>query len=421
MDIPKILTKILVGWYFRLLAPQKILPVFCISTYNYRALRLIKVAMLLEDVRDISCEATPRFATAPLALLQGFSIAGLPLEIHVVCCIRPGTPTPKNLPTNIYYHFLPVPKVGFLRTFHMGCYLSTRRFPHRLQPDLVHAHGTEAWCAIVGALLPYPNILTVHGYLNGINRVAPLRPWPHWVLQRLLEKISLPKYESVICLSDFMEASLRAKTRSTNLIPNAVRQEFFSTPLPPYARDPKLLRVVNVGSVYHLKQQCELIETLIRAPIAQYPVECVFLGGLDTTTQYGRRFTRLLNLNHSNVTLKHIDYLPVDALIKLLDHSDCLVHVSKTESFCLAVAEALVRSKKVFAFNTGGIPFVSQGFPTATLIPNENWAELWLAVESWAKVNSPVPIPEVSIENRYSPKTIAEQHLLAYAKLLSIN
>ena len=375
--------------------------------------------MLVEDVRNISTEASPRFASAPLALLQGFSTAGLPLEIHVVCCVRPGTPIPRNLPANIYYHFLPVPKVGFLRTLHLGCFFSTRRLLQRLQPDLVHAHGTEAWCAIVGALLSFPKILTVHGYLNGINRVAPLRPWPHWALQRLLESISLPKYESVICLSDFMETSLRSKTRSTNLIPNAVRQEFFSTPLTPYVPGPKPLRLVNIGSVYHLKQQCELVESLIRSPLAQSPVECVFLGCLDTTTQYGQRFIRLMNLNHSNLTLKHIDYLPVDGLIKLLDNSDCLVHVSKTESFCLAVAEALVRSKKVFAFNTGGIPFVSQGFPTATLIPNENWEELWLAVESWAKVKPFVPTPQESAENRYLPKTIAEQHFSAYAKLLS--
>jgi len=379
------------------------------------------VALLVEDVRNTSTETAPRFASAPLALLQGLSTAGLPLEIHVVCCVRPGTPMPRNLPANIHYHFLSVPKAGFLRTLHLGCFFFTRRLLQRLQPDLVHAHGTEAWCAIVGALLPYPNILTVHGYLNGINRVAPLRPWPHWALQRLLEKISLSKYESVICLSDFMETSLRAKTCSTNLIPNAVRQEFFSTPLSHSSTDPKVLRVVNVGSVYHLKQQCELIETLIRSPIAQYPVECVFLGDLNTTTRYGQRFMRLLNLNHANVSLKHIDHLPVDALIELLDHSDCLVHVSKTESFCLAVAEALVRAKKVFAFNTGGIPFISQGFSTATLIPIQNWAELWLAVESWAKVKDPTLVSQDSTGNKYLPKAIAEQHFSAYAKLLSLN
>jgi hypothetical protein len=286
---------------------------------------------------------------------------------------------------------------------------------------LIHAHGTEAWCAIVGALLPFPKILTVHGYLNGINRVAPLRPWPHWALQRLLEGISLPKYESVICLSDFMETSLRVKTRSTTLIPNAVRQEFFSTPLPQYVPDPKVLRIVNIGSVYHLKQQCELIETLIRSPLAQRSVDCVFLGGLDTTTQYGQSFMRLMNLNHPNVTLRHIDHLPVHSLIELLDHSDCLVHVSKTESFCLAVAEALVRSKKVFAFESGGIPFVSQGFPTATLIPNQNWKELWVAVESWAKVKDPTPVSQDSTGNKYLPKAIAEQHFMFYVKLLSHN
>ena len=377
--------------------------------------------MLVEDVRSISTETIPRFASAPLALLQGFSTAGLPLEIHVVCCVRPGTPIPKNLPANIHYHFLPVHKVGFLRTLHLGCCFSTRHLLQHLQPDLVHAHGTEAWCAIVGALLPFPRILTVHGYLNGINRVAPLRPWLHWVLQRLLEKISLPKYESVICLSDFMESSLRAKTRCTTLIPNAVRQEFFSTPLAPYVAGPKPLRLVNIGSVYHLKQQCELVESLVRSPLAQYPVECIFLGGLDTTTKYGQRFIRLMNLNHTNVILKHIEYLPVDALINLLDHSDCLVHVSKTESFCLAVAEALVRSKRVFAFNTGGIPFVCRGFSTATLIPGGKWEDLWLAVESWAKVKSLGLTSQDSATIRFLPKAIAEQHLMSYAKLLSTN
>jgi len=118
------------------------------------------------------------------------------------------------------------------------------------------------------------------------------------------------------------------------------------------------------------------------------------------------------------LTLKHIDHLPVDGLIRLLDNSDCLVHVSKTESFCLAVAEALVRSKKVFAFDTGGIPFVSQGFPRATLIPNEHWEELWLAVESWAKVKDPTPVSQDSTGNKYLPKAIAEQHLMSYVKLL---
>lgn len=377
--------------------------------------------MLLEDVREISRENTPRFASAPLALLQGFSKASPPLEINVVCCVRPGTPIPKVLPTNIHYHFLTVPKVGFLRTLHMGCYLSTRRLLHRLQPDLVHAHGTEAWCAIVGALLSFPKILTVHGYLDGINRVAPLMPWPHWALQRFLERISLPKYESVICLSDFMEASLHTKTRGTTLIPNAVRQEFFSTPLAQHVPDPKVLRIVNIGSVYHLKQQCELVETLIRSPLAQYRVHCFFLGDVDTTTPYGQRFVRLMTLNHPNVTLNHLGNLPVDALIELLDRSDCLVHVSKTESFCLALAEALVRSKRAFAFNTGGIPFVCRGFSSATLIPNGKWEELWLAVESWVKVKSLGPTFQDSAKIRFLPKAIAEQHLMSYANLLSLN
>ena len=128
-----------------------------------------------------------------------------------------------------------------------------------------------------------------------------------------------------------------------------------------------------------------------------------------------------MKLNHPNLTLRHIDHLPVHSLIELLDNSDCLVHVSKTESFCLAVAEALVRSKKVFAFNSGGIPFVCQGFSTATLIPNQNWKELWVAVESWAKVKDPTPVSQDSTGNKYLPKAIAEQHFMSYVKLLSHN
>ena len=98
---------------------------------------LMKVAVLTTDnrdhYRDYQC-ARPYFGTAPQALLEG--MAGLPeLEVHVVACAQQPMAAPEKLADNIWFHSLPVPKWGWLRTGYQGCICAVQKNKKTSRPS----------------------------------------------------------------------------------------------------------------------------------------------------------------------------------------------------------------------------------------------------------------------------------------------
>src|SRR5437879_2454716 len=109
----------------------------------------MRIAMLATDGREMLRsyqEKEPIFGTAPEALLKG--LAGLPeAEVHVISCTQKPMSSPEKLAANIWFHSLLVPKLGWLRTGYQGCIRAVRKKLREIQPDIVHAQGTERDCA----------------------------------------------------------------------------------------------------------------------------------------------------------------------------------------------------------------------------------------------------------------------------------
>jgi len=90
---------------------------------------MIKLAFVTTDNREnnrkYSIDA-PFFGAAPRALLEGFS--DLPdLEVHVISCAQRKMNSPKKIASNIWFHSLHVPKIGWLRTGYSGCVFAVRK------------------------------------------------------------------------------------------------------------------------------------------------------------------------------------------------------------------------------------------------------------------------------------------------------
>ncbi len=192
------------------------------STFQH----MIKVAFLVVDDRFERPLPNPFFGTAPTAVLQGFEVFGSEVEIHVICCTESVLPSPEKLGANIFYHGVRVPKIGHLRTLHQGCVRAVRKELRRIKPDIVHAQGTERWCAMSAAFSALPKVLTIHGYLREVNRSAPMKPYLYWKLQEALESFSIPRYDGVFCNSRYIENSIRPFARKTWQVPNALRSAF---------------------------------------------------------------------------------------------------------------------------------------------------------------------------------------------------
>ena len=194
----------------------------------------MRVAILTTDNREPFKQyekSEPWFGTAPEALIQGFGSLPDAVEIHVVSCIQQPVSAPAKLANNIWFHSLHVPKIGWLRTGYQGCIRAVRKKLRELEPDLVHAQGTERECAISAVLSGFPNVLTIHGNMRAVARAVGARPGSFFWLTAKLETFTLRRTGGVFCNSAYTEKLVAAPAVPTWRVPNALRSDFFTVPL----------------------------------------------------------------------------------------------------------------------------------------------------------------------------------------------
>ncbi len=83
------------------------------------------------------------------------------------------------------------------------------RVVRRIQPDLVHAWGTERGAALIAARLGYPFLATIQGLLSWYAELVPLGPYNRFIA--FLERISLRRSLRITTESRFAAEYLKAK------------------------------------------------------------------------------------------------------------------------------------------------------------------------------------------------------------------
>ncbi len=378
----------------------------------------MRVAVITTDNRGQFQEyekEMPWFGMAPEALLSGF--ASLPeLEVHVVSCIRHPVKAPEKLADNIWFHSLYVPRIGWMRTGYAGCLRAVRRRLKLIRPDLVHGQGTEGEQSICAVLSGYPNVVTLLGIMREISKVVQVRFGSYYWAASLLESFALRRTAGVLCNSRYTEAMVRHRCRKTWLVPNAIRTPFFLRPLPTVR--PAKCVLLNVGTVFPLKRQNELLDIAEQLHAEGLPFELHFLGEASNKDPYATRFLdRVKNRSY----LFYHGFKSMDEVIAQYDCSTALVHVSAVESFGLAVAEALSRNLKFFGFKSGGVLDIATGVEGAELFADGDWPALKASVARW--IRSGFPRPETAarlMRERFHPDEIAHQHLAVYREVLNL-
>lgn len=378
---------------------------------------VLRVAMIVGDEREVLHQwerPDPYFGPAPAALIAG--LAGMEeLELHILCCTRQPISAPEKIAPNIFYHSIRVPRWGYLKTFYLPSILGIRRRLRAIRPQAVHGQGTEREYALAAAFSGLPSAVTIHGNMRAIARHFHARPFSfHWLTARL-ETIALRKATGVICNSAYTEEQVRPLARRTWYVPNALASDFFQPPTAARSAEPVLL---NVGNLAVHKNQLELLELASRLHERGLRFRLDFVGGLNAESDYGRRFLAALAPAERAGWARHLGTLSRVELITHLDSAHALVHVATEESFGLAVAEALARNLRLFAFRTGGIADIAAGLPEATLTAPLDWPALATALENWLRTgHPPASNTAKTMRQRYSPATIAAAHMEIYRVL----
>ncbi|MBV8227755.1 MAG: glycosyltransferase family 4 protein, partial [Verrucomicrobia bacterium] len=251
----------------------------------------MKIAFLTTDSREHERDYRRlgrSFGTAPEALLRGFQEVS-DLEVHVVSCLKQKVALTERLAHNIFYHAVVVPSIGWLKAGYLGCILAVRRKLREIQPDVVHGQGTERDCAISAVFSGYPNVVTLHGNMRLVAKLAEAKPWSYLGLTAALENVVLRRTDGVVCISTYTRANVQELNGRTWIVPNAVDPRFFETQRKPV--DPPT--VLCVGFVSPRKNQNAFIEALV--PLREKRTfRLVFLGKAPSGNDYAESFLRLV-------------------------------------------------------------------------------------------------------------------------------
>jgi len=379
----------------------------------------MKLALLATDNREHYKDytnPTPFFGNAPEALLQGFAL--LPeLEVHVLSCARARMSSPEKLASNIFFHSLYVPRMGWLRTAYQGCIRAVRRKLRDLKPDIVHGQGTERDCAISAVFSGFPNVLTIHGNLRLIAKVTHARPFSFPWLGARLEGFTVPRSLGVVCITNYTRVAVADLARQTWVVPNAVDASFFDvTPTPGLDGPP---RILCVGMICPRKNQNAFIRALDQLA-ATRPLQVHFLGQTAAGQAYDEEF---LSLVRARPWCTYEGFADRPKLKDIMRKTTLLALPSLEDNCPMVVLEAMAAGIPVMAAKVGGLPDLIDEGKTGAFCDPLDAANMRLAVEralgDSASAKRLAESARQQALEHFHPRVVAQRHLEIYREVLN--
>ena len=218
------------------------------------------------------------------------------------------------------------------------------RLPGLLKAKDVSLYHGMKQCAPLR--LHCPTVHTVDAIKQGTKDELPLPLMPRLYLawyvcsayRRSQHLLPVSKY-----VSRFLTERLNVPLHRITVVHNGINEKFVNAgPAKDEATAPpdgmKAPFIISVGTVIPLKNQLATVKAL--AMIAdRVPHHLVLLGRKDE--EYASKIQEAAEASGIADRLHSIGYLESDELIRYLHAADAMVHVSRTEGFCLATGEAM--------------------------------------------------------------------------------
>ena len=217
----------------------------------------------------------------------------------------------------------------------------------KIQPDLVHAWGTEFAGAAIAGRLNYPALVTMQGILTWYGSVFPLNR--HMKLSRWLEPPSLRKARVVSCESSFGMKYLAEHYPHLKLLQiEHAPSPLFST----VQRVPQTapFRILCVGSFLFWKGADVVLKAL--DSLRDLNFELLWIGSRNPQLEQELRAATSAEL-WSRVQFKH-DVPPAEIAAEL-SRATIFLHAARADNSPNSVKEAVVAAVPVVATRTGGI------------------------------------------------------------------
>lgn len=278
----------------------------------------------------------------------------------------------------VRFHVLKVPgKVRAPSLFWVDTII-LRRALSRIQPDLVHAWGTERGAALGASRLGYPYLVTIQGLLMWYRELIPFDI--HDKFAALLEGVSLRRARFVTTESAFAVRYLRKRYPNLSVLQaeHAPNWHFHHVTRQPQTNP---VRFVCVGTP-NFRKGTDLLLHALNQLTSEFHFELVIIGGdggefvgslkPSLSQEFWRRIRFLANLQPAEVA-----HELARATIKVLP--------TRADTSPNAVKEAAVAGVPVVASTVGGIPDYIFPGQNGFLFPSEDLPSLVQALRNSVK------------------------------------
>ena len=223
-----------------------------------------------------------------------------------------------------------------------------RRELARVEPDVVHAWGTEGGAALVAGRLGYPYLVTCQGLLNWIGENIPLNGYDRF--HAYLEDIALRGASTVTAESSFAVRYLKQRHPHLDIhqVEHSPLAIFFELVRKPQMQ-PK--RFLFVGTFSFLKGGDVLMKAL-DALVPEMDFELVCIGSTDKV------FVDSLRASTSDSLWRRVRFTgskTAPEIVEELSRATLVIYPTRCDNSPNAVKEAVVAGVPVIASRIGGI------------------------------------------------------------------
>ena len=284
-----------------------------------------------------------------------------------------------------------------------------------LQPDLVHAHGTESAYALVGVKSRLPCLISIQGVITELYKTNPNF---RFRVVRHYEQYAVRSARFFTCRTDFDTGFVRSQNPHAQIftIHEAMSTAFFRNEW----RVAPCETVMFVGSFVAHKGFPLLLEALALVKQHRPHVTLIAVGADAESVPELRHTCDRLGIT---ANVKFRGFQPADEIARIHLQSQVFVLPSQNENSPNALAEAMVSGMPVIATRVGGVPSLVEDGQTGLLVP---WGDPKVLAE---KIEWLLAHPEDRgrlgqnarriARARHAPEKVAAETIAAYKGILN--
>lgn len=297
------------------------------------------------------------------------------LKVHVVLLRRNIARNFSFQRTGIIFHVLKAAASLRIGTLFWLDTLLIQKLCRSIQPDLIHAWGSEKGAALIAPRLSLPHITTVQGLLGWYRTTGPLSKYEcfaEWLERRSFSRAQLLTTESSFSVQYLNENFPGVPVQQAEHAPNWAFHEIIRCPVV------SPVQFVYVGSLGFRKGSDLLFDALEKL-VPEINFKLTLICGPNPQFLAQLR-SRVSNHLWERLEFKH-HLLPAD-VARELRFPTMMLFPTRADVSPNAVKEALVAGLPVIASDVGGIPDYLVSGKNGFLFPPGNLASFIQAIRS---------------------------------------